>query len=1011
MPDISYQTALDKLNPIQRTAVESIEGPVMVVAGPGTGKTQVLAMRIAHILQVTDTPAYAILALTFTESAAVNMRERVVKLIGKDGYYVNIMTFHAFCTDVLKSHPEYFPIDRQSEPLNDLEKYEMYQTIILSLELKALRPLNTPLFFIKDCISTISQLKREGVRPEEYARIIQKQWAGLDGDTTLTKAQKALQTKQRDKNTELSLIYSAYETQLRSRMRYDFDDMISLVVEAFQKHETLLMEYQEKLHYFLVDEYQDTNTSQNMVVELLASYWGAKANLFVVGDPNQSIYRFQGASIENTLEFVKKFPDAQVLTLNIGYRCPQIVYDSAHALIGHNNLTQAQSSHELHEAVSARLQRPDDIQGDTLKRGQFPSRMLELVFVGQEIKRLHEEGTPYEDIALLYRQNADSVEIQRVLEKWGIPYEIEGGENILESEMIRQLIQLMYVISDVKHGTEDEKLFEIMAYAWTDIDPVLAMKIAQSAGRAHVSIVTLISKGFDEFQTHYPRDDVTPLEFHTAEVFLHQLHTWAIEDMRFVFTEWFERLIQQSGYLKHILAQENKIELLINVNSLFREVKSLVSDVKNLKLDGFLTAMTTMFEHRMSILAEDMNIQKGVVHLSTVHRGKGREWKTVFLMHCQDGRWGNTVHREMIPLPDGLLHSTDISKKERNEDERRLFYVALTRAQEKVYIMSSDTVVTNNHSKHVIPSMFIDELGEERLESISPDAVSQDVFEHVQTLLQPPVSPLVKISDREYFADIVKNLSLSVTSLNTYLRNTDEFIQNALLKVPRAKPVQMAFGTAVHYALEMYNKARMEKSDYSKVQFVTDFQEALRREVIREEDVLAHLTHGAGVLEAYYDMYAQTDPVPVFVERFFGYGLRRTMLDDIALVGRIDRIDLLDRESKAVRVVDYKTGRTRTMGEIEGTTASSALSEREENLPEGIRGSYKRQLVFYKLLAELDPTFKYTVVEGMFDFVEPDATNHKYVRRVSALVDHDVDALKTLIREVMGEIRALKFLD
>ncbi len=1007
----SYQQAFDQLNPVQRTAVEALEGPVMVVAGPGTGKTQVLATRIAHILQKTDTPAYAILALTFTESAAVNMRERVVKLIGKDGYYVNIMTFHAFCTDVLKSHPEYFPIDRQSEPLNDLEKYDMFQTIMMSLDLNVLRPLNTPLFYIKDCISAISQLKREGVGPDDYIRIIEKEWAGLDADTTLTKAQKAIQLKQRDKNSELAQIYRAYETQLRSRMRYDFDDMISLVVEAFRMHETLLLEYQEKLHYFLVDEYQDTNTAQNMVVEMLAQYWGEKANLFVVGDPNQSIYRFQGASIENTLEFVKKFPDAQVVTLDTGYRCPQMIYDAAHELIGHNILTQESSTHELHEAVSARLTRPDTMLGDRIKVGQFPSRMLELVYVAQEIKKLNKSGTAYEDIALLYRQNADAVEIQRVLEKWGIPYEIEGGENVLESDMIRQLMQLMYVIQDIKQGTEDEKLFEVMAYAWTDIDPVLAMKIAQSAGRGGMSIVTLVSKGFDEFQKYYTRDDVTPLAFHTAEIFIQQLHTWAIDDMRYVFTEWFERLIQQSGYLKYVLKQNNKIELLTNVNSIFREVKSLVSDTKNMKLEDFLRAISTMYEHHMSIFAEDMNVQKGVVHLSTVHRAKGREWKKVFLMHCQNGKWGNTNHREMIPFPDGLLHSTDISKKERNEDERRLFYVALTRAQESLYVVSADTVMANNHSKQVIPSMFIDEIGTERCERLSSEEVSKDSFEHLQTLLLPPASPLVKISDREYFADMVKDFTLSVTSLNTYLRDTDEFIQNVLLKVPRAKPIQMAFGTAVHYALEMYNKARVEKRAYEKAQFVADFQDALRREVLREADVATHLVHGSAVLEAYYDMYAQSDATPLFVERFFGYGLRRTILDDIPLVGRVDRVDLIDRESKAVRVIDYKTGRTRTMGEINGSTASSDLTEREQALPEGIRGSYKRQLVFYKLLAELDPTFKYTVVEGMFDFVEPDKTSHKYVRRVSALVDQDVQDLKILIREVMGEIRGLKFLD
>lgn len=1006
----TYKKILNMLNPAQLEAVQTIEGPVMVVAGPGTGKTHVLAARIAHILQKTDTPPYAILALTFTESAAVNMRDRIVKMIGRDGYYVQIMTFHSFCIDVIKTHPEYFPIDRSSEALSDLEKYDLFQQLILDAKLKALKPLNMPLFYIQDVIQQISNLKREGISPADFQKIIAEEYKGIESDDSLTKTKKAQLLKKKEKNEELASLYDAYQKQLRKRLRYDFDDMIALVVEAFGQHELLLREYQEKLHYFLVDEYQDTNTSQNTVVDLLAQYWGEDANLFVVGDPNQSIYRFQGASIENTLHFVEKYKRAKVITLNIGYRGTQTIYDAAHSVIKHNQLTQEESTHKLHKAVSQKLTSATD-KGRSITLTELPSQTLELVYIAEEMKKHISAGEKPEELAILYRHNKDAIDIQRVLEKWNIPYEIDGGENILEADMIRQLLQLLHVIRDIRDGTDDEKLFEIMAYEWTDIDAVLAMKIARVAGKTKKSIPETITQGYEAFMKKYDREDITHIEFHAAEMYIQQLEQWAIDDARLVFTEWFEKVAKESGYLDHILTRENKIELLTNLNSLFREVKALVMDQKTMKLRGFLEAIVTMQDNKISIYAEDVNVQKGVVHLSTVHRAKGREWKHVYLVHCIDGKWGNTRRREMLPLPDGLLHNTDLSKKERNEDERRLFYVALTRAKEHVTVTWPETFISEHNSKSVVGSMFIEEIDDALVEKDEAEEVSKKSVDHIQTLILPQESQLAKISDKEYFGHLVKNFKLSVTALNTYLRDTDDFIQNVLLRVPRAKPLPMAFGSALHYALEMMNTAKIEKLSYGVDQLLHDFEEALKKEVVTEEDFESRLEHGKEVLTKYYEEYADDEVKPIFVERFFGHGFRKTILDDIPLTGRIDRVDLLDPEAKKVRVVDYKSGRARTMGDIEGTTASAQLSKREQALPDSIKGPYKRQILFYKLLTDLDETFNYDAVEGVFDFVEPNKQTGKFVKRSFIYTAEQVEDLKNLIREVMKEIRELKFLE
>jgi len=293
----SFKQVYRQLNTEQKRAVDVIDGPVMVMAGPGTGKTQVLSARIAHILQKTDTDPSSILALTFTQSATKNMRQRLLAMIGRTAYYVQINTFHGFCEEVISSYPDVFTIDSQAQPVSDLDKYLILKDIILSLPLDKLKPINRPLFYLKEISHKLSELKREGVSQHNLTELLnqwQRELAANPDSLSPVKLEKQL--AQYAKNRELVQIYERYQQALAKQNRYDFDDMISLVVEAFSHNQLLLRDYQEKLLYFLVDEFQDTNSAQNKVVDQLASYWGEKANLFVVGDPHQSIFRFQGAS-------------------------------------------------------------------------------------------------------------------------------------------------------------------------------------------------------------------------------------------------------------------------------------------------------------------------------------------------------------------------------------------------------------------------------------------------------------------------------------------------------------------------------------------------------------------------------------------------------------------------------------------------------------------------------------------------------------------------------------------
>ena len=401
-----------QLNLQQQLAVDTIEGPVIVVAGPGTGKTQVLALHIAHILSKTDTQPDAILALTYTDAAAKNMRQRLISTIGSAAYRVRIQTFHSFCDEVIKDYPEYFPLQPAAQILSDLEKIKIWRHLLKTLDLHELRTPASAFHYLKDIAKNITDLKKEGLSPSDFKKLLAK--------LEVTGPPKALHyggwTKWLAKMRELQLIYDHYQKQLAKKNFYDYEDMIMMVLQAFSSHNDLLLNYQENILYFLVDEYQDTNSAQNKVVNLLATYWGEVANLFVVGDPWQTIYRFQGASLENVLEFTQKYPSARKIVLEHGYRCSQNIYDGVAKLINKPALKSASKT-----------------MGPKIKLVTTPDSTIEAIFVAEEIKKLLQQGEKAADIAILYKQHQDANAVKETLTAWGIKFDLSKGRNLLDS--------------------------------------------------------------------------------------------------------------------------------------------------------------------------------------------------------------------------------------------------------------------------------------------------------------------------------------------------------------------------------------------------------------------------------------------------------------------------------------------------------------------------------------------------------------------------------------------------
>ncbi len=1024
----NFDTSYQQLNPLQKMAVDHIEqGPLLLIAGPGTGKTQVLSLRIANILRQTDAKPETILALTFTEAAAKNMRERLLKIIGKDAYYVNVNTFHSFCRQVIADHGEYFPLQRESEHLSDLARYQLFESLLDEHKPEHLRPLNDQYFYVRDIIKAISDLKREGIAVLAFEDMVQAEAEEVAAfkETSKNKTKIASAEKKLAKNKNLLLLYKAYQEKLQEKQLFDYDDMINFVVQAFTEHELLLREYQENLHYFLVDEYQDTNSAQNKLINLLVSYWeerGGLADLFAVGDPNQAIYRFQGASVENVLAFGRTYPNAKVITLDQAYRCPQNIYDVATEIIGYNNLSKITGLDSKIKLVT-KLTSPKGL-GEKIELFQAPSQLLEAIAVVEQIKALQQAGTPLSEIAVLYRNHSDANTLVEALEKWELAYELKRGNDVLQNPCILELLDLMRLISGFSQAKDSELLFRVLTFAWLGLDPLLVMKLSRVAGKLHVDLFDLLAQGLSKINQELPSQEISEAQFSEVQQLLVKLTTFVVKDQTLTFNHFFEELIGAEGFglLPFLQKLPDSFEQIMALNALFAEIKTLLADNHQLKLADFLKQINVYEQHQIQIQSKNLLSKPEAVHLSTVHSAKGMEWQHVFLINLLDKKWGNQRDQSKIKLPSGIIKNTDLSEKERNEDDRRLFYVALTRAKEKLYLSYPEQVIENGQASDKFPSIFLEELHEveaklagEILTRPKHTAVLEQAESHLSKLMTATSKPVTPQEQRQFLESLVKDFALSVTALNTYLRDPQEFLEKNLLRIPKAKQTFMSFGTAVHAALERFFKLEQQRQTVPELDFLlAEFEIALRKEIMSESELQDRLQAGVQMLTSYYQQQLSKS-VDVFdVERSFG-GRRKVLLGDIQLSGKIDRIDWLDRQRGLLRVYDYKTGAPKTRGGIEATskTYQKDFSARELALPETIRGPYKRQLIFYKLLLDLDRTLNpnLQVSEAVFDFIQPKDGTTKHISHAYSIMEEEVSDLKQLIKEVMAEIRSLKFLD
>lgn len=984
-----FEKQYSQLNPAQKEAVDAIEGAIMVVAGPGTGKTKTLTLRIANILIKTQINPENILALTFTEAAAHEMRNRLIQIIGHDAYRVEITTFHSFCNYLIKRNQEEFSEIISSESANEIDQLEIIEQAMGNLELELLRPLGDLSYYVRPILSQINQLKQENITPEKLEGAIDSAEKEITSSSDLyhekgahkgkMKSQYLKTIKDLAKDKELLMVYKEYVRKMTELKKYDYNDMLLKVIEKFESHPYLLQLIQEKFQYFLVDEHQDTNAAQNKIVELLAGYF-ANPNLFVVGDEKQAIFRFQGATLENFLYFKKRYPNAKLINLAENYRSTKTILDATHKVI----LNNPQSENILVSAEGLIKKSLHPEENITIAKLSTPT--MEQYWIAQKIRVLL-QTTPAHEIAVLGRNNRDLYPLVSVFDAEQIPYVLISDNNILDDLYIQKFITLLKAISA---PMRNEYIAQALFLSNFKLETLDVLRIIRERSVRKENIWDVLSG--EEF--------INQTSFINRDALNSFINLFTDKDTGFIsiaknerFDRVFVNVLNDSGLLQEVLANEYSQEVLAKFTRLYEEVKNEIGKNLRFSIDDFLKYIDLLNEHNISLKQNNYTAPHGMVRLMTVHKSKGLEFDYVFLTKAYSGHWGNQRKRGLnfqIPWEELGLRLGENSD-DGNSDERRLFYVALTRARKNIFISYSQS---SEDGSEQTQSEFVTEIPEELIQSEEVSSFEKQYLLHQEKLFEVSDKSIIpsEVFTKEFVGEVFSKQGLSVSGLNNYLECPWRYFFVNLIRVPEMIEDPGLYGNAIHAALNRYLVA-LKRNKASKEILLDAFNEEILIQPISHENVERYTKRGVEALDGFFEK----ELVHVSKEIETELDIKGIRLnEDITINGKIDMIEILEKDF-SVNVTDFKTGKVRSRNEIEGNVKNGT-------------GNYKRQLVFYKLLLDRFRNGYFKMKKGVIQFVEP---NEKgvYKKEEFEISKTEVKELLETIERVYSEIVNLSFWD
>ncbi len=1013
-----FNKAFASLNARQQEAVNQIEGPVLVIAGPGTGKTQILAARIANILSSTDALPENILCLTYTDAGSVAMRKRLLSFIGATAYRIPIYTFHSFCNTVIQDNLDYFGVSGL-DAVSDLERIRYVHEIIDGFtQNHPLKRYTGDVYYeAEKLLSLYSNMKREHWSSAFLEQKTQAYLADLPTRDTYiykrnTKTNKAGDIKQKDLDAEIlkmtALIAAAktfddYQEKLRQNNRYDFDDMIVWVINAFKDKPDLLNTYREKYLYFLVDEFQDTNGSQNELLELLVDYWDSP-NVFCVGDDDQSIFRFQGANVENVAHYIQKYKPHTV-TLEDNYRSNQYILDAAKVLISHNQnrINNNKILFAKNEAYTSHPVKPE-IQ-------IYNNPIHEVACIARQILDLQKQGTPLNEIAVLYRKHKQAEDLITYLQYNGVGINTRKKQNILEEPLVKRIIRLLrYIDAEItKPHTGEAYIYELLHYDFFNNQPLDIAAIS----------VEVYRKNFNDRVTSW-REELKKRGNPRRDLFSQQeganslaktsalLEGWIKDAANLTIQQLIEKILNESGILIQALTGDDKAWNMQVLHTFFNFVKEECSRSKKTTLSKLLQTILLMEKEGVTLDLQRIVYSEDGVNFITAHSSKGLEFEHVFIIGATTNAWEKSRPLNQYKLPDTLF---DLASADDAEESRRLFYVALTRAKKQVVVSYAEQ---NENGKNLEKSRFVAELEEySELVQSSLHATDDELIQfQLATYSVESQETKPDLFDHALVDSLLENYSLSVTHLNNYLKCPTAFYFNNLIRVPAPLSASMTFGSAAHHALEMLFKNmnnHPEKQFADVHQFVNDFSWYMRRheDSFIPTEFQRRMEYGVTILTNYYNKYISDWNKITSVERSY----RNVEVEGVPLNGKLDKLEF---DGNIVNVVDYKTGQFENARHKFGPPDLELYAVKKDSDDKKLfeyqfGGDYWRQAVFYKILMDNDKARNWEMISAEFDFVEPDKKTGEYFKQKVLFSSDDIHIVKQQIQSTYDSIKSKSF--
>lgn len=1005
--NIKFTEEYSRLNTQQKQAVDTIEGPVMVNAGPGTGKTQILALRIGNILRQTDTNPNNILCLTYTDNGAVEMRNRLLRIIGSAAYNVHIHTFHSFCNEVIQDNIAYFG-KLNLAPIGDLEEIDLFYKLIDSIEKdNPLKRFRGDVYYEKDRLKSLfSLMKKEAWTPEYlngkidvyieelpfkegfyYKRKFREFNAGDPKPAAIADEKEKMEMLRAAVN-----LYPRYNAMMAEESRYNFDDMILWVLDAFEKNKNLLLDYQERFLYFLVDEFQDTSRSQNLLLQYLTGYWDVP-NLFVVGDADQSIFSFQDANVENIREVERRYVGSLTkIDLINNYRSTTPILKSAHSLIT-NNLVRNVSIENDKPLTAANAELQHHVAEPVIIEYANPAQ--EAMDVAISIEQLLQQGVTGNEIAVIYRNHAQVAALTSIFEAKGIPVNTKRKVDVLQLPLVQNLLLILTWISREKYipYSADDILFLLLHSDFFNLSPleIAKLNIAVNAKKLSKEDAFSLRRGIAE--TILPKADLfNQPNGQSIKEISDTLEGLLKASVNNTVQQLVELVIQKAGVLSYIMQSPEKPWLMQVLNSLFDHLKEECHRNPDLTLDEWLVNIETMKANALPISLYKITASDNGINLVTAHGAKGSEYAHVFVIGCTQRIWddNNKGGNRSYKLPDNLVKSN--MQASDFEESRRLFYVAITRAKTNLQVSYA---LKDEKNKDQTRSTFITELLEGGSLSLTNKQVPEDLLtDYLMLQFREKAKPEIELVEASYIDQILKKYTLSVTHLNNYLNCPLKFYYQNLIRVPAAKNESMAFGSAIHWAIERLFIKMKERANVFPLreELLDDFNWHMKnnREAFTPEAFRRKTEYGEKILPAYYDYYIDKWNKIIIAEK----AIRNVTVQNVPINGKLDKLEF---DGKLVNVVDYKTGRYEN--------ARKKLVRPNEKEPNG--GDYWRQAVFYKILLDNDRTNDWKVVSTEFDFVEP--VNDEYKTEMVAINDEDITTVTQQIITTWQKIQNREF--